>query len=79
MTLDELRKQWGEAYAIIKRERAWRQKVFAKNPRLLKEKLEEVNTLQETLRKWKDELKPHCEPGLEQSPLLDVPKKAGYQ
>jgi len=79
VTLEELKKDWEEAYAIMKRERDMRLKVFGPNHPQRKAKVEEIDRLFAIVKGFKDALKPHCEPGYEQPPLMDIPKKAGYQ
>jgi len=79
MTSDELRSKFNTAYKIIQRERKWRVHVFRNDPIALKQKLTEMDRLLEIVTELKDELKPHCEPSLEQPRLLDAPKKADYQ
>ena len=79
MTLNELRAQWEEAYAIIKRERGKREQVFGPNHPQRKAKLEEMDKLLAIVKGFKDALKSHCEPGYEQPALLDAPRKDSYQ
>jgi hypothetical protein len=75
MTLDELKAQHAEAYKIIQRERKMRLYVFAKKPEMLRAKIAEMDRLLKILSDWKDVLKSHCEPEIEQPKLLDVPRK----
>jgi hypothetical protein len=73
MTESELRAKYIQAYRIIKQERRMRERVFRDKPDMLPSKLVEMDMLLTLLTEFKDELKAHCEPGVEQMALIDPP------
>lgn len=78
MTKDELRAKFNTAYKIIARERRMREHVFRNDPVALRQKVLEIDLLQNILTEFKDELKERMGGDYEQVTLLDVPKKATY-
>jgi hypothetical protein len=78
MTEAELRALYNEAYRIVQHERRMREQVFKPGHPRREEKLLEMDKLLAILTTLKDALKPHCDAGLEQPRLLDVPRKAEY-
>jgi len=79
MTVDELSALYKSAYRIIRRERVWRERVFARHYQR-DEKLAEMDRLLEIVMAMKDELKERlAEESYEQPRLLDAPRKAGYE
>lgn len=73
MTEADLREIYTEGVKIIRAEKRMRVKVFEHKPTEREAKVAEMDRLEEILTKLKDMLKPHCEPVMEQAPLLDVP------
>lgn len=78
MTRDELRAKFNTAYKIIARERRWREHVFPPGHPRREEKIREMDRLLEVVTEFKDELKKHVGPVMEQAPLLEVPRKVEY-
>lgn len=76
MTEKELREKYNAAYRIIKRERVWRERLFARHYQR-DEKLAEMDRLLEIVDWMKDQLKDHLEPEYEQPRLLDVGSPIG--
>lgn len=73
MNENELRAKYTTAYRIMMRERRMREHVFANDPVKLNAKLVEIDILSQIVSDFKDALKPHCEPGVEQMALLEPP------
>lgn len=78
MTEDELRADYTTVYRSLRAERRWREHVFAEGHLQRAAKLAEIDKLLAVIDRWKDALKPHCEPEPEQPRLLDVPRKGEY-
>lgn len=78
MTLEELKAKYTVAYRIISRERAMRDKVFAKDQEKRLEKMAEMDKLLEIIDDLKDELKKRMGGESEQPTLLDVVREVKY-
>lgn len=78
MTEAELKALYIEAYKIIRKERVMRLQVFRNKPKMLREKIGEMDRLMKILTDLKDELKAQLAPQYEQPQLLEVPRKAAY-
>jgi hypothetical protein len=78
MTYDQLKANYTAAYRIIMRERAMRDRVFAKDAEKREEKIAEMDKLLELIDDLKNELKKHIAPETEQPRLIDVAPRYEY-
>jgi hypothetical protein len=70
--IELLRTRYAVAYKIIRSERRMREHVFRNDPITRAAKLKEMDDLLSILDWMKDGLKPYCEAGYEQEPLIEV-------